>query len=171
MKEIELPVLPADTPLHSAMATLHAVNRSAVVTVQNDDVFLIHAWSIVSAANHGGRVLSDVVRDVISTGLIKIQKQPLRRWARTKTLPNAALEFAFDDPRYDNFFKVATTVNFALSSLGPGRALIVTRSELDAEPAEAAPRDCYCSVNATHPVGGGPPPKCTISNTDIVDCL
>jgi hypothetical protein len=171
MMEITLPVLPGETALRSAMAVLHGVRASGLITLRNGDPLLIKASAIVRAANHGGSTLADVDGVPVTTEVAPLQQSD--RWTRSATVRESARDFDLgsDTEVFGGVFATNGSCDFVLSSLDAGRALVVTRHEGLGIPLAAAPQDCYCTNDESHRIDGGPPPCCAMSEGDIVECI
>lgn len=170
MMEIKLPVLPGETSLRAAMAVLHGVQTSALITLRNGDPVLIKASAIVRAANHGGSTLADV------DGLPVANFAPLQqfdRWRRSAIVRESPRDYDLgaDTEDFHHVFAINASSDFVLSSLDAGRALVVTRHEGIGGPLTSAPQDCYCTNDETHRIDNGPPPSCAMVDGDVVECI
>jgi len=170
MMEIKLPVLPGETSLRSAMAVLHAVQTSGLVTLRNGDPVLIKASAIVHAANHGCGTLADVDGVPVTTDVAPLQQ--IDRWTRSATVRESARDFDLgsDTEVFGGVFATNESSDFVLSSLDAGRALVVTRHEGLGMPLAAAPQDCYCTNDESHRIDGGPPPSCAMCSNHV-ECI
>lgn len=171
MMEIKLPVLPGETSLRSAMAVLHAVQRSALVTLRNGDPVLIKASAIVRTANHGGTTLADVDGVPVATDVAPLQQ--FDRWRQSATVRESPRDYDLgaDTAAFRDVFANNASSDFVLSSLAAGRALVVTRHEGIGGPLTSAPQDCYCTNDENHRIDNGPPPSCAMVDGDVIECI
>jgi len=105
MREIDLPVFPSNTPLSSAMATMHALGRSAAVTLSGGKLKLIGARNIVIAASTGKETLDRIG----GAQVVVTERSPLARgqsWTMTKAvqLSTASLEIPIGHTSYTRSF-------------------------------------------------------------------
>lgn len=153
MLRIELPALPDDTPLRSALAVMHWSRRSGVVTVSGDEIRLIRTADILRALKESsGTTIGELSGTPISTGPISFGSTEVS----CESWKCGERAFPSGDPWSDalpppwSTGKEAELGDYALVRLGVGTASVLTKSEKFALQLEMPPKDCYCDGPRQH---------------------
>jgi hypothetical protein len=156
MKDIALPVLPHDTPLRTAVAVMHASQRSAVVTTIDETFWLIRAGDVFKAASSTlGKTIGELRGVQISTDAAAtcVTRSGGLEWRVTEdTAPMGVPMAPFRSSDWGRFSSVfnATNHDYALDRLGVGTATVITRSEDFETDLNTGPLDCYCEGPRQH---------------------
>lgn len=155
MRQVELPVVPHDAPLTTALAAMYASDRLAVVTVSGGKVRLIRALQLQRAVKEGKKTLDEVEETKIVVAPFakpKLHVEDGIKWCTTESpfrvhmgVPMAVPSVA----EYDVDLRFGPLLSdqkpFALGSLSIGRAVIITSHEDRGEALFGAPTGCYCT--------------------------
>jgi hypothetical protein len=146
MRQIELPALPEDATLVSALAAMHAHQRLAVVTVgRNGEVRLVRALQLQRAMKSGVATLGEVADAIDVETAVIAPRCDVQFGVKWYTTEEQILGGQVDPNMIDARFGNALACDYALGSLSIGSAVIVTAQELLSFALEGAPGACYCT--------------------------
>jgi len=161
MGTVKLPFLPAKTNLGKTLSTMKAHGRSAVITAENGDYWVVHAGAIVSGKARGAKSLSDLRRErsfrlPVMREIATRRPLEVRVPGRLRTgIEPADLEKWLDGKGHS--YALPSPIRRGLSNI---RALTVLTANMNlAQNLGAGPSGCYCTnPNIEFPHSYNPPP-------------
>ncbi|HEV7922161.1 MAG TPA: hypothetical protein VGR02_15355 [Thermoanaerobaculia bacterium] len=171
MRQIELPTLPQDATLVSALAAMHASDRSAVVTVgKYGEVRLVRALQLHRAMKSGVATLGEVDGAIVIDTPVVAPKCEPRLGVKWYTTEEQLHGGNFDPNVIDARFGNALPCDYALRSLSIGRAVIVTMEEGLSYALEGGPGACYCTDPRWQHKAKPTDHLCPFGDQSIVEC-